>query len=136
LELRPKAMPPATPATAALPASRGVFALLAARPTLLAASPTECPACFAVSSTALRAVSARAVPFFDAGERFAFDVRDFVARALAPFDDFAVLALRAFDGLRFVALPRVLEARVFVSAMFVPPTCFSHCLPERRWYPR
>jgi hypothetical protein len=112
-------MPPATAATAALPANRGVFALLAARPTLLAASPTECPACFAVSPTALRAASTRAVPFLDVDERFAFDARDFaVCEALTPFDDFAVLVLRAFDGLRFIALPRVLAARVFVSAMF------------------
>jgi hypothetical protein len=101
--------------------------LLAARPTLLATSPTECPACFAVSSTALRAASTRAVPFFDAGERFVFDARDLVAReALAPFDDLVAFALRAFDGLRFVALPRALEARVFVSAMLSLRTCFSH----------
>jgi len=94
---------------------------------VLAALPAEWLACFAVSSTALRAASTRAAPFFDRDELdellFAFfDARGFVAReALAPFGDFAVLDLRAFDGLRFVALPRVLAARVFVSVMLVPP---------------
>jgi hypothetical protein len=63
------------------------------------------------------------------------EARDFAAReALAPFDDF-VADLRAFAGLRFVVLPRALEARVFVSAMVSLQTC-SHFLPERRWYPR
>jgi hypothetical protein len=84
----------------------------------------------------LRAASTRAAPFFDRDEFFAFEVRGFVDReALAPFDDFAVLGLRAFAGLRFVALPRVLAARVFVSAMASLQT-YSHYLPERGWYPR
>jgi hypothetical protein len=67
----------------------------------------------------LRAASIRAAPFFDRDELLAFVVRGFVAReALAPFGDFAALALRAFDGLRFVVLPRALAGRVFVSAIF------------------
>jgi hypothetical protein len=125
-------MPPATPAIAAPLASSGVLALLAARPTVLAASPTECPACFAVSSTALRAASTRAVPFFDRDEPFAFalDARDFVAcEALAPFDDFVTLDLRAFAALRLGVLLRAFEARVFVSAMvpsvLAPITCLK-----------
>jgi hypothetical protein len=123
------------PAAAALPANNGVFALLAARPTPLAASPAEWPACFALSSTALRAASMRPTPFLD----FAALLRGrgFAEReALAPLDDFAAVDFRAFVALRFVALPRVLEARVFVSAMVFPPELLSRFLPERGWYPR
>jgi hypothetical protein len=72
----------------------------------------------------LRAASTRVAPFFDRDEVFAFEARGFATReALAPFDDFAALDLRAFDGLRFVALPRALAARVFVSAMLSLRIC-------------
>jgi hypothetical protein len=130
-------MPPATPAIAAPLASRGVLALLAARPTVLATLPAEWPACFAVSSTALRAASTRPAPFFDRDEPFAFVARGFAdCEASAPFADFAALDLRAFGGLRFVDLPRAPAGRVFVSAMVSLQTCFPIYLPERSWYPR
>jgi hypothetical protein len=84
----------------------------------------------------LRAASTRPAPFFDRVAFLAFAVRGFVVReALAPFGDFVALEPRGFDALRFVALPRAPVARVFVSAMLFLQTCFSHCLPERRWYP-
>jgi hypothetical protein len=122
------------PAAAAPPASSGVFALLATRPMLLAASPAECPACFAFSSTALRAASMRPTPVLDLGALFR--ERGFAEReALAPLDDFATLDFRAFVALRLAGLLRVLAARVFVSAMF-PSRPASHFLPERCWYPR
>jgi len=72
----------------------------------------------------LRAASTRAAPFFDRDELFAFEAGGFVDReALAPFADFPALDLRAFDGLRFVDLPRALAGRVFVSAMLSLRTC-------------
>src|SRR4051812_13721098 len=108
-------MPPATPASAAPLASNGVLALLATLPTPRPASPTECPACLAVPSTAFRADPTRPAPLpFDRG----LEVRDLLALVLV-----VTLAVACVGGLRlpaalpFVVLPRPLDGRVFVSAI-------------------